>query len=158
MAQSAADLVDQYDIDAEVVEALLVRYGDPFDDTEPAALSVAENAVRDLLEAEGDHPIRTSSDHFYQFERSTQAEQSDTPATEADFEDVLQALVEKGVVARTDEDTPRYSTSYYDVLSALGGAFTASEIDELCDATGMPKREVYYHVFTDLELDVDLTA
>ncbi|CAP15381.1 uncharacterized protein OE_6281R (plasmid) [Halobacterium salinarum R1] len=55
----------------------------------------------------------------------------------------------KGLVARTDENTPRYSTSFYKLLGEMEGDYTASEIDSLCESTGMSKRQVYYHIFTD---------
>lgn len=158
MTRSAADLVDQYDIDPAVIEALLVRYGDMEPEADVDELTPREQLVGEFFESGDDHPIRTGSDHYYQFERSDWADQPAAPSSEAEFEAALEAIVRQGIVARTDEDPPRYSASYYDLLSELGGQFSASDVEELCKTTGMPERQVYYHVFTDLTLDVDLTA
>lgn len=158
MGQSAVDLIQQYDIDAEAIEALLQRYGDPDSSSVNENLTAEESLVTETLEADDDHPIRTSSDHYYQFTRSEQADDPAAPDTEDEFNNVLEALVGEGVAARTNEQQPRYSTSYYKILSELQNELTASEIDELCAETGMPKRQVYYHIFTDLHLSVDLTA
>lgn len=158
MSQSAVDLIQQYDIDAEAIEALLQQYGDPDSFSVSDNLTAGESLVTETLEADGAHPIRSSSDHYYQFTRSEQADDPAAPDTEDEFTETLEALVEKGVAARTNEQRPRYSTSYYKILSEMQNELTASEIDELCAETGMPKRQVYYHIFTDLHLDVDLTT
>jgi hypothetical protein len=158
MSRSAVDLVQRYDIDAEAVEALLQRYGDPEPIRVNEDLTARESLVRETLEAAGDHPLRTSSDHYYQFTRSERAEDPVAPDTETEFTAILDALVEDGVVARTNDQPPLYSTSYYKILSELPNDLTASEIEELCAETGMPKRQVYYHIFTDLQLDADLTT
>lgn len=153
------ELAEQYDIDPEVIEALLLRYGDvSFDDATEDELKKEEKLVYQLLESDGDHPIRLAEDHYYRFEQSDVADNSSAPSNEAEFKEVLERLVAKGVVARTDEKRPRYSTSFYELLGDLRRDFTASEIDSLCESTGMSKRQVYYHIFTDLHLDVDLTA
>lgn len=158
MTRSAADLVDQYDIDPAVIEALLVRYGDMEPEADADELTPREQLVGEFFESGDDNPIRTGPDHYYQFERSDWADRSAAPSSASEFEAALEAIVRRGIVARTDEDPPRYSASYYDLLSELGGQFSASDVEELCNATGMPERQVYYHVFTDLTLDVDLTA
>ncbi|WP_338739460.1 hypothetical protein [Haloplanus salilacus] len=158
MTRSAAGVVDQYDIDPAVVEALLARYGDVTLEPDADELTDRERLVREFFESGDEHPIRTGPDHYHQFERSEWVERPAAPGTEDEFQAALDAAVRRGIVARTDEDRPRYSSSYYDLLSELGGEFTASDIDELCETTGMPKRHVYYHVFTDLNLDVDLRA
>lgn len=153
------ELVEQYDIDEAVIEALLIRYGDvSFDDTTKDELNDREDLVYQLLESDGDHPIRSAEDHYYQFEQSDLADNLSAPDSEAEFDEVLETLVAKGLVARTDEERPRYSTSFYDLLGDMRRDLTASEIDNLCESTGMSKRQVYYHIFNDLYLDADLTA
>lgn len=153
------ELIEQYDIDIAVIEALLLRYGDvSFGDETKDELKEEEELVYKFLESDGDHPIRLAEDHYYQFERSYLAGNSSTPDSEAEFNEVLETLVAKGLVARTDEQLPRYSTSFYELLKEMGEDYTASEIDSLCDSTGMSKRQIYYHIFTDLNLDADLTA
>jgi hypothetical protein len=153
------ELVEQYDIDPEVIEALLLRYGNAsFDDTTKDEIKGEEKVVYQFLESDGDHPIRLAEDHYYQFERSDVADSSSAPSSEAEFKKVLETLVAKGVVARTDDKRPRYSTSFYDLLADIKRNFTTSEIDSLCESTGMSKRQVYYHILTDLDLSVDLTT
>jgi hypothetical protein len=153
------ELVEKYDIDPEVIEALLLRYGDvSFDDTTTDELERDEKLVYQFLESDGDHPIRLAEDHYSPFERSDVADSSSAPSSETEFKEVLETLVVKGIVACTDEKRPRYSTSFYDLLADIKRDFTASEIDSLCESTGMSKRQVYYHILTDLHLNVDLTA
>lgn len=156
MGQSAVELVEQHDLDAAVIEALLVRYGDLKLDN-MATLDGEQELVYRWLESDDDQPVRRAEDHYYQFERSELRDDSSAPETEPEFEEILETLVAEGLVAKA-EDRPLYSTSFYDILTELGPDFTASEIDDLCASTGMSKRQVYYHIFTNLHLNVNLTA
>lgn len=158
MTRSAADLVEQYDVDPAAIEAFLVRYGDLEFESCADELTTRAKLVREFFESDDGKPIRAGPDHYYQFEQSEWAERPSAPGTETEFEEVLDTLVRAGVVARTDETRPRYSASYYEVLSELGKQFTASEIDDICETTGMPTEQVYYYLFTQPTMDIDLTA
>jgi hypothetical protein len=155
MSERAHELVDSYDIDPELIEGVLLRYGADVDVPEPDDLDSVHREVYEFLADE--ESIRAAGDHFYQFDSHTEyGTRSDAPSTEPDFEAVLDDLVEAGLVARTAEDRPRYSASFYNLLGEVGPNFTATELDQFCAASGTDKRAVYYHILGSLELDLDL--
>jgi hypothetical protein len=156
MSDRAHDIVDRHDIEPELIEGVLWRYGADIDVPDPDDLDSVHRGVYEFLaEAES---IRAAPDHFYQFD--THAEygtRSDAPSTEPDFEAILDNLVRAGLVARTAEDRPRYSASFHTLLWEVGPSFTATELDQFCAASGTDKRAVYYHILGSLELDLDLS-
>ncbi|GAB3411895.1 hypothetical protein GCM10027435_04090 [Haloparvum alkalitolerans] len=155
MTRTTTELLRQHDVDPVVVEAILSRYGADLE--EPSVDNVSDPAERAyaFLDGEDGSPIRTVQDHYYQFATADHIE--GPPETESAFGAVLEELVDEGLVARTAELTPRYSVSFYDLLADVRTDWTASGVDEFCAETGVNKREVYAHIFTDLHLDVDLT-
>lgn len=158
MSDRAHDLVDEYDIDPELIEGLLWRYGADIDvpESDPAALDSAHREVYEFLADE--ESMRAAADHFYQFEAHGEyGTGSAAPPTEADFEAILDDLVEAGLVARTAADRPRYAASFYRLLGEVGPRFTATELDEFCTASGTDKRAAYYHILGSLELNLDLS-
>jgi len=157
MSETPAELVQEYDVDAELVEALLIRYAD-LDEPSADPLPTTHKVVYEFLDPDGDAPIRTLEDHFYQLQNhSDYGDDASAPQHEVSFEAVVTDLVTEGLVARTDEEPPRYSASLYRLLADLDREWTASGIDEFCATTGVDKCQVYYHILTDLGLDVDLT-
>ncbi|MFD1599985.1 hypothetical protein [Halobellus rarus] len=156
MSERAHDLIDSHEVDAELIEALLWRYGADVDTPDPESLDSAGDRVYEFMTEHGSS-VRPAADHFYQFEDHPEyGSRPAAPATEPDFEIVLDELVRAGLIARTGEDRPRYSASFYDLLVELGPTFTAGEIDTLCERTGMDKRAVYHRVLGSLKLDLDL--
>lgn len=156
MSDRAHDLVDEYDIDPELIEGLLWRYGADVDTPDPDDLDGVHREVYEFLVEE--ESIRAVTDHFYQFDtHADYGTGSDAPATEPDFEAILDDLVKAGLVARTAEDRPRYSASFYSLLGELGPTFTATELEQFCATSGTDKRAAYYHVLGSLELDLDLS-
>jgi hypothetical protein len=156
VSERAHDLIDRHDVDAELIEALLWRYGGDVETPDPESLDSAGERVYEFMTEHGSS-VRTAADHFYQFENHPEyGSRPDAPATEPDFEIVLDELVEAGLIARTDDDLPRYSASFHDVLVDVGPSFTAGEIDALCERSGMDKRAVYHSILGSLELDFDL--
>ncbi|MFD1687235.1 hypothetical protein [Halobellus litoreus] len=156
MSDRAHDLIERYDIDSELIEALLWRYGADVDAPDPESLDDARARVYEFLD-EGDPSIRSAADHFYQFANHPEyGTRPDAPATEPDFEIALDGLVDAGLVARSEEERPRYSASFHDLLVELGPTFTAEDIDALCRNTGTDKRAVYHSILDSLELDLDL--
>ncbi|QCC49178.1 hypothetical protein [Halobellus limi] len=156
MSERAHDLIDDHDVDPELIEALLWRYGADVETPDPESLDGARERVYEFIRENGPS-LRTAADHFYRFEdHPDYGSRPDAPATEPDFEIALDRLVEAGLIARTDDDLPRYSASFHDVLVDAGPSFTADEIDALCEDTGMDKRAVYHCVLGSLELDLDL--
>jgi len=156
VSERAHDLIDSYDVDAELIEALLWRYGADVETPDPGSLDAAGERVYEFM-AEHGSSLRTAADHFYQFEDHPEyGSGPDAPATEPDFEIVLDELVRAGLVARSDDDLPRYSESFHDLLVEVGPRFSPREIDALCERSGMDERAVYHSILGSLELDLDL--
>lgn len=155
MSDRAHELVDSHDIDPELLEGLLWRYGADVGVPDPDDLDGVHRDVYEFLVEE--ESLRTAADHFYQFDIHGEYEtESDAPSTEPDFEAILEDLVEAGVIARSAEDRPRYSASFYNLLGDVGPTFTAAELDQFCAASGTDKRAVYYHILGSLHLDLHL--
>ena len=149
-------LIDEYDIAPELIEGLLLQYGAGFDGTDPDSLAEPQAQVYDFLVGD-EQPIRSAADHFYQFELSDEyGVRSDAPATEPDFEMALENLVAAGLVARTDEEVPRYCASFHDTLWEIGPDFTPAEIDRLCSETGMDASGVYRTILGSLDLGLEI--
>lgn len=158
MSKEAEQLVREHNIEAELIEALLSRYGGEVDTPSIDDMTPTHRTVYQFLENDGDSPIRTAEDHFYQFDNHSEYGQEATaPGVEPAFRAILSDLVAEGLIARTSEEMPRYSSSFYNLLSEIGRDWSASEIDQYCAETGVDKRQVYYHILTDLHLNVDLT-
>lgn len=156
MSERAHDLIEAYDVDPALIEALLWRHGADVDVPDPESLDGAQARVYEFLD-EGDPSIRTAADHFYQFaNHSEYGTHPDAPATEPDFEITLDRLVREGLIARTAEKPPRYSASFHDLLVEVGPTFTADEVDALCETSGIDKRAVYHRILGSLELDLSL--
>ncbi len=155
MTGTATALLQEHDVDPAAVEALLTRYGVETDGPSVDGVSEAGERVYAFLDDEEDAPIRTAEDHFYQF--ATADRVKGPPETESAFQAALEELVDEGLVARTAGLNPRYSVSFYDLLAGVRTDWTASGVDQFCSETGVDKRQVYAHIFTDLQLDVDLT-
>lgn len=64
-------------------------------------------------------------------------------------------VVEAGLVARTAEDRPRYSTSFYNLPGEVGPRFTGTGLDQFCAASGTDKRAADSHIQGSPELDLD---
>jgi len=159
MSEKAERLIREYHIEAELIEALLLRYGGEIDTPGVDDLMPTHRLVYQFLEDDGESPIRTAEDHFYQFDNHSEYGQKATsPGVETAFEAILSDLVAEGLVARTTEEVPRYSTCFYDLLAEIDRDWSVSEIDQFCAETGVDKRRVYYHILTDLHLNVDLTV
>lgn len=162
MSSVTADLLDEYDVDDELIEALLVEVGVdldgmavPMDDSVPEGLGGDEALVYAFLQT-GEN--RTAEDHYYQLaEYSEWADDPDLPPSEDAFRTTLEGLVDAGLIACVPDDPPLYSGRFDEVLYDLGPDFTAAEIDRLCADSGMDKRAVYRHVLTDRHLSVDVT-
>ncbi|RLM54101.1 hypothetical protein DVK02_11800 [Halobellus sp. Atlit-31R] len=89
MTTRAQELIDAYDVDAELTEALLWQSGAESDVPTPEELDDERERVYQFL-ADDDSPTRAAPDHFYQFETSeAHGINSDALATESDFEVVL---------------------------------------------------------------------
>ena len=156
MHERTEELIEEFDIVPELLEGLLLEYAPDFDGTDPSSLDEAEAQVYEFL-TEADQPIRSAADHFYQFEVSDEyGVRSDAPATEPDFEMALETLVTEGLIARTDEDPPRYAASFHDALWELGPDFTPGRGDRLCSATGMDPSAVYRTILGSLDLDLEI--
>lgn len=156
MTDRTRELIDEHDLAPELIEGLLWRYGADLPVPDPSALHDTQVQVYEFL-CEGDEPLRSAADHFYQFEdHDDYGVRSDAPATEPDFEMVLDDLVDAGLIARTDERRPRYSASFRRVLREVGPEFTPREIDRLCAETGMDKRAVYREILDAGDLELDL--
>lgn len=156
MSNRAYELIDGYDIDSELIEGVLWRYGADIDVPDPDDLSSVHRDVYEFLAAA--ESIRAVTDHFYQFDtHADYGTGSDAPSTEPDFEAILEDLVDAGLVARTAEDRPRYSASFYSLLGEVGPTFTATDLDQFCAASGTDKRAAYYHILGSQHLDLDLS-
>lgn len=158
MSKTAEELVQEYNIEAELIEALLLRYGGAIDKPTIDNLTPTHRLVYQFLENDEDSPIRTAEDHFYQFNNHSEySQKSNSPGVESAFEAILSDLVAEGLVAQTNEELPRYSTSFYDLLAEIDRDWTVSEIDQFCAETGVDKCQLYYHILTSLHLNVNLT-
>ncbi|WP_435183609.1 hypothetical protein [Halobellus sp. EA9] len=156
MTDRTRELIDEYDLEPELIEGLLWRFEADLPVPDPEALEDTHVQVYEFL-GEDDEPLRSAADHFYQFESHDEyGVRSDAPATEPDFEMVLDELVDAGLIARTDDRRPRYSASFHQVLRELGPEFTRREIDRLCAETGMDKRAVYRAIIDSHDLTLDL--
>lgn len=158
MSKEAEQLIREYNIEAELIEALLLRYGGEFDTPSIDDMTPTHRLVYQFLEDDGDSPIRTAEDHFHQFDNySEYGQEATSPGVEPAFEAILSDLVAEGLIARTNEEVPRYSASFYNLLAEIDRDWSASKINQFCAETGVDKRQVYYHILTDLHLNVDLT-
>lgn len=158
MSKTPEQLVREYDIEAELIEALLRRYGGEVDTPSIDDMSPTHQLVYQFLEDDGDSPIRMAEDHFYQFDNHPEyGKKSTFPEDEPAFESILSDLVAEGLIARTNEEVPRYSSSFYNLLAEIGRDWSASEINQFCAETGVDKHQVYYHILTDLHLNMNLT-
>lgn len=158
MSKTAEELVQEYNIESELIEALLLRYGGAMDKPTIDNLTPTHRLVYQFLEHDGDSPIRMAEDHFYQFNNNSEyGQKANSPEVESAFNTILSDLVAEGLVAQTNEGVPRYSTSFHDLLAEIDRDWTVSEIDRFCAETGVDKRQVYYHILTSLHLNVNLT-
>ena len=155
MTDRARELLEAYDVDPELIEALLWRYGADLDVPDPEALDDVHEQVYEFLADDGS--LRSALDHYYRFENHPEyGIHSDALATEPDFEIVLDDLVAEGLIARTADELPRYSASFHDLLQEVGPRLTAAAVDRLCAESGTNKRAVYYHILDSPDLDLDL--
>ncbi|MFB6251652.1 MAG: hypothetical protein ABEI27_08210 [Halobellus sp.] len=156
MHERTEELIEEFEVVPELIEGLLLQYAPDFDAIDPSSLDETEAQVYEFLE-EDDQPIRSAADHFYQFELTDEhGVRSDAPATEPDFEMALENLVTEGLIARTDENPPRYSASFHDTLWELGPDFTPATTEQLCSTTGMDSRAVYRAILGSLDLNLEI--